>query len=122
MAKHKKQDVILVEYDSESDSLAICRAHKKSSFSLEIGDIIVDFDRNKEVVGIEFINATTLLSALAKQTLTKNILQQITQSSFQTKHAGNNLIITFTLILPKTKIEEKITIPFLEQKKIEVVV
>ena len=65
----------IAEYDAVSDSLAIQVASKKSSFSIENGEVVIDFDAKKEVVGIEFMNASKLLSLIAQKEVSKDSLK-----------------------------------------------
>ena len=49
-----------IDYDNESDDLFLY-AKEKSKGSVEIGDLILDFDRGGKLVGIEMLNATNFL-------------------------------------------------------------
>lgn len=106
MAKTK----IVVDYDAESDSLAMHYAQSHSSHSFELGDIIVDFSKNK-VVGLELLNASRLLETLTKQEVTKSMLKSIKFGSFVARSAGNNIVISFELQLLEKTIENSIAIP-----------
>ncbi len=58
----EKED-IKVEYDSNEDMFHLFRIGSKIKFSLDIelpqGDIIIDYDFNGKVAGLEFFNASS---------------------------------------------------------------
>ena len=93
-----------IKYDAESDSLAIYYADSKSSKSVENGDIIVDIDYKNQVVGLEFLSATKILSGIAKKELTAEMLQGITSGNLQVKQFGNNIVVTFTIVFADKKL------------------
>jgi len=99
------------DYDAGSDSLAIWQVGKKGFGSLEFGDIIVDFDKRKKVVGIELMSATKLLSALSKRSITREMLGQVKECSLSVRETGTMLIVQVKLVLLDEVIDESIPIP-----------
>lgn len=63
----EKED-IKVDYDKEEDMFRLFRIGSKIKFSLDIelprGDIVIDFDFNGKVVGLEFFNASSYFPIL----------------------------------------------------------
>ena len=108
-----------MDYDPESDSLAIFFADRKSSTSIENGDIVIDIDYKKNIVGIELLNATKILSYLTKQQIVKDTLERITDCALETKQFGNNIIVKFALTLSNKKIiENTIAVPIMSGEKL----
>ena len=89
----------LVDYDAKSDSLALSSPQKYSSRSVELGDIIIDFDAKNAVVGIELLNASALLKTLTRQEVSKSMLEQIKSASFVQKTVGSTIVVTFEIHL-----------------------
>ena len=55
MYLRKKQE-FKFDYDESSDDLFLFSPKSKSKGSVEFGDIVLDFNNKKELVGIELIN------------------------------------------------------------------
>ncbi|MBI4159266.1 DUF2283 domain-containing protein [Candidatus Woesearchaeota archaeon] len=58
-----------VSYDKESDDLFLFSPKDKSKGSVEVGDIVIDMNNKKEVVGIQIMNAVELLRDLTEEKL-----------------------------------------------------
>lgn len=58
-----------VSYDKESDDLFLFNPKEKSKGSIEVGDIVIDMNGKKEVVGIQIMNAIEFLRELAEEEL-----------------------------------------------------
>ncbi|MBI2106730.1 DUF2283 domain-containing protein [Candidatus Woesearchaeota archaeon] len=58
-----------VSYDKEVDDLFLFSPKEKSKGSIEIGDIVIDMNNKKEVVGIQIMNAVELLIDLTEERL-----------------------------------------------------
>tara|TARA_Y100000310_G_C20016031_1_gene505184 strand:- start:26 stop:367 length:342 start_codon:yes stop_codon:yes gene_type:complete len=54
-------------YNEESDDLFIYLPEKKSAGAVELGNFIFDFDSNEELVAIEILEASEVLSKLIKK-------------------------------------------------------
>lgn len=55
------------DYDYENDDLFLYNKNCKSSASVEIGDMVLDFDKRKGLVGIEIMKASHFLKALISE-------------------------------------------------------
>ena len=95
-----------IDYDKESDDLFLY-AKEKSKGSVEIGDLILDFDRKGKLVGIEMLNATKFLSDCVadKDAVSKELLSNLVKCEVEVKQKNNFLFIKIFLI------GKKITIP-----------
>lgn len=88
-----------IDYDKESDDLFLY-AKEKSKGSLEIGDLILDFDRNGKLVGIEMLNTTKFLSDCVadKEKISKEFLSSLLKCEVEIKQKNNFLFVKINLI------------------------
>lgn len=90
-----------MDYDQESDDLFLF-AEEKSKGSVELGNLIIDFNRNGKVVGLELLNATKFLqdsvNQEAKDYITKEFLINIKSCDVDIKQKNNFLFIKITLL------------------------
>ena len=63
----KKMRDFKFDYDEENDSLFIYLPDKKSSGAVEFGNFILDFDENEQLVAVEILEASEVLSKLIKK-------------------------------------------------------
>ena len=106
----------MLDYDKENDILFIHRKDIKTKGSVEImgGDIVIDFSKDKEVVGIEIMSASELLKNFD---ITKGMLSQAIAGDIEVVQRRNVLFITITLKMPKNIEKEAIlTVPSLVSK------
>ena len=54
-------------YDEENDDLFTRLEGSKSAGAVEVGDFIFDFDKDRNLVGIQILNASEVLSKLVKR-------------------------------------------------------
>lgn len=112
MAKFK------IDYDIDADDLFLY-SENNSKGSVEIGNIVLDYDNNRKLVGIEFLNATQFLrnsvDGSVKDIITKSFLSNLIECEIQTKHQNNFLFIKVILIGKHTKISCPINAPLVEQ-------
>ena len=95
------------DYDEENNDLFIYNDKKKSAASVEIGDIVFDFDSSKRFSGIEIMNATRYLSELISGfKVSKLALAGILSCRVESKVLNNLLIVKIVLVT-----KEKLTIP-----------
>ncbi len=64
-------------YDEESDDLFIYLEGKKSAGAVEIGDFVIDFDKDENLVAIEVINASEVLSKLISKVVSLKKIESI---------------------------------------------
>jgi len=103
----------ILDYDIENDILFIHRKDVKTKGSVEImgGDIIMDFSKDKEVVGLEIMNASEFLKNF---NITKNMLSQALAGDIKIVQQRSVLFITIILKMPKNIEKEAIlTVPSL---------
>ncbi|RLJ01431.1 MAG: hypothetical protein DRP11_04385 [Candidatus Aenigmatarchaeota archaeon] len=89
-------------YDSELDVLSI-NGRRKTYTTTQIGDIIIDFDRNLNVAGIEIMNPDKYLG------ITKKLLKQMKYARISA-HIRNNILlirIFMVFVIENKKVEKE---------------
>lgn len=100
------------DYDKEANDLFL-HSEEKSKGSVEIGDLIIDFDKNGNLVGIEILNATDFLNdciANGKE-ISKAFLSSLLKCDIRTEQKNNFLFIKMVLIGRKIQIPCTIPMP-----------
>ncbi len=89
------------DYDKENDDLFLYSGKSKSTASIEIGDIVLDFDKNRGLVGIEIMRASELIKSLVIDNvrINKNLLSNIITCKVDTKFHDNLLTIKMILLM-----------------------
>lgn len=64
-----------ISYDVESDDLFMRLEGRKSAGAVEIGNFVFDFDGDENLVGIEIINASEVLSKILSRIVTLSQIQ-----------------------------------------------
>ncbi|MBI2631513.1 DUF2283 domain-containing protein [Candidatus Pacearchaeota archaeon] len=89
---------IRIDYDKEEDLFSLIREESKVKFSFNVslpqGDIIVDYDFNGQIVGIEFFNASSYFPQL------KNVEVKDIKASFSVRYGPNWAQVSYILYLP----------------------
>ena len=101
------------DYDPENDLLYIYK-NEKAFGSVEFGeDIIIDFDKKMNVVGLEFLGASEILSKLSKNKAAASSLPNLHSAKFNTVNIGGLIVIIYTLKFANDcpAIENRLTIP-----------
>lgn len=82
-----------IDYDYEQDSLFLYR--EKSHGSVEIGNLILDFSKKKELVGIEILRASRFLQGInvSEKRFTKTFLKSITDCKIEMRQEGGFLFL-----------------------------
>jgi len=105
-------------YDRDNDDLFIFRRDSKSKGSVELGNLILDFDYKKNLVGIEIINATEYLSEVLNlsRERVREILCTLKKCNVRTKLYGNAILILIILQGEKEEKNIALTVPDIRQK------
>ncbi len=91
------------DYDSQNDSLFVYNSKSKSKASVELDDIIIDYDSKKEISAIEVLNASNFFVGINK---TK--LKSLIECKVEILHKKNFIVIKFDLLLQSN---EQIIVP-----------
>ena len=92
------------DYDELEDDLFVYNPNCKSKSSIEVGDIILDLNNKKELVGIEFMNATNFLG-------NKELLKSLKDCSLEVRKLKGWMILKLKLTSKNRIIEPIINIP-----------
>jgi|Deesub1362A_J573_1020465.scaffolds.fasta_scaffold00005_178 uncharacterized protein YuzE len=97
-------------YDEENDDLFLFRKDVKSKGSIEFGNLVLDFDNKKNLVGIQIMEATEFICEITgcDKKLARNILVNLKKSQVEIKLHRNMIIFKIFLF---SKFEEKMQIP-----------
>ena len=103
----------ILDYDKENDILFIHNKDIKTKGSVEVmgGEIILDFSKDKQIVGLEIMSASELLKNFD---ITKNMLSEALAADIKVVQHRNVLFLTIILRMPKNIEKEAIlTVPSL---------
>jgi len=99
---------IKFSYSKDSDILYIgVKNSKKIQGSAEVGDFILDFTHDGELVGLEILNASKNIMKI-----TKRLLSQINKIDFAVKYNSNHISIGILMFFPKGMLKE-VNIPIM---------
>jgi len=100
-------------YDKENDDLFLYNPKSKSKGSVELGDLILDYNTKKEFVGMQIIGASKLLKDLLTDDLSaiKNVLGSLQDCKVDVKIKNNLLILKIFLFGKVKEIAPIISVP-----------
>ena len=98
-------------YDKENDDLFLFRPNT----SVELGDIILDFNSKKELVGIQIVNASRLFKDITKENLPiiRELLNNLNMCRIDVKPKNNLLLIKIFLFSKVKEITPVLPVPSL---------
>ncbi len=105
-----------IDYDVEEDLLYIYNENKKSSGSIEFGDLIVDLEKKGSVVGLEIFGASNYLSELTNKKITKKDLEKMENAVFSFTTRKGTIIIKVMLPLKKEHVPATIAVQDMHYK------
>ena len=99
-------------YDKENDDLFLFSSKSKSKASVELGDMVIDFNSKKEFAGIQIMNASKFIKDLTSETLSniRNLLNKLEKCEIEIKPRNNILIIKIYLFSEQKEISPVITV------------
>lgn len=82
-------------YDQANDDLFLYSPFSHSKGSIEMGDLILDYNLRKELVGLQLIHASTLLQVLVGRTPTciQQLLSTLKNCPFSIKKTNGLLFV-----------------------------
>ncbi len=89
------------DYDFENDSLFLYDSKSKSKASVEMDDVIIDFNSKKEVSAIELLNASNFFRGMdfeGDEILDKEMLDSIKECKIDVIAKSNFLVIKLLLV------------------------
>jgi len=101
------------DYDSKNDSLFLYNPKIKSKASIELDDIVIDFNNKKQLSAIEITNATKMLANLLeeKKPLNKTMLKSIKDCKIEIIKQNNHLVVRLFIILKSKQLFTPLIIP-----------
>ena len=104
------------KFSYENDNLFLYRANSKSKGSVELGDLIFDYDNKKELVGLQIINASKMIKDLldVDTNTIKEVLENLEKCEVEHKKKNNLLILKIQLSSKNKKINPILSIPSIE--------
>ena len=105
LKKNPKKDFIF-HYDAEHDDLIIFVKGEKSKGSIELGNVIVDFSKNKRIVGVQIIGVSEFLEEWLPNKTPREFLKNLTYAYFEIVHPKSNFVIL--KIALRSKIKNKV--------------
>lgn len=100
-------------YDEENDDLFIYLPEHKSAGAVEIGDFVLDFDKDENLVAMQIFNASEVLSKLVSKIVS---LTQIKALKTQVINFRNMNVIKLDVTLATGKYSVNITIPRIKER------
>jgi len=104
-------------YDKDNDDLFLANPKSKSKGSIEIGDIIFDYNNKKEFVGIQIIHASNLIRDITEENIQtiKQVLNGLKDCKVEAKVKRNLIIVKIVLISKLKEISPVISIPSIRE-------
>jgi len=104
-------------YDKENDDLFLFNPKSKSKGSVEIGDIIFDYNNKKEFVGIQIMHASKLIKDMTGENIQtiKQVLSNLKDCKIEAKVKGNLIIARIFLISKLKEISPVISVPSIRE-------
>jgi len=97
-------------YDRENDILFLSKKGAMSKGAIEWGDLILDFDYQKKLVGIQIMNAVDFLAEMADvpRDSIEKMLSRLEHCEVESRQHRNTWIIKVILV---SKLNERMRIP-----------
>ncbi len=102
-------------YDSENDDLFLYNPKSKSKGSVELGDIILDYNTQKDLVGMQIMNASKLIKELTYKDISfvKTILTGLKKCTVDIVPKNNIILIKLSLYSGTEHLSSAIPVPSL---------
>ncbi|RMF89996.1 MAG: DUF2283 domain-containing protein [Methanobacteriota archaeon] len=98
------------DYDPEADSLFLYKKNGRSKGSVELGDLIFDFDYRLNLVAMQILNASGFIEEVTGEADVKELLKHLKRCEVKQRTHKNLLVITITLTAER-KVQIPLTIP-----------
>ena len=109
----KKMRKFNFSYDKENDDLFLFISKSKSRGSVELGDMVLDFNNKKELVGLQIMNASKLFKDILSDNVNgiKSVLRNLKECKIDAKLKRNIMIIKIFLVSEKREIAPVMQVP-----------
>lgn len=104
-------------YDEVNDDLFLFSSFSKSKGSVELGDVILDYNAKKELVGVQLMNASALLCNMVSEdkSVIKEVLSSLEECKVDVKVKGGILILKLYLVSKAKELIPIISVPSIRQ-------
>ncbi len=98
------------DYDPENDDLFVYSEKEKSKGSVELGNLIFDFDSNRDLVALEIMDASKFIQEMTGKdvVINKKFLGSIKSCRLEIRQHQNMLLIKLLILFEN---QEKILVP-----------
>jgi len=101
------------DYDSDNDDLFVYLEGKKSAGAIELGNFILDFDKNGDLVAIQILNATDIFAKILSRMIQVNKLKKV---QVEIINFRNMDAIKFKIMTNSEEETANILIPHIKEK------
>ncbi len=104
-------------YDKEYDDLFLYSPTSKSKGSIELGSLILDYNRKKELVGIQIMDASAFLHELIneRKEAILDLLRDLKECKAEIRSRNNLLIIKMFLFSKTRELSPVISVPVISE-------
>lgn len=110
--------VIMPYLIKSDDNLFLYNPKSKSKGSVELGDLILDYNNKKELVGIQIMNASKLIKEMVDKKdsrIIKEVLNNLMECKLDIKVKNNLLIIKVYLLSESKELSLIISVPSIKE-------
>ena len=100
-------------YDSENDDLFIYLEDRKSSGAVELGNFVLDFDEKGNLVAMQILNASEILSKILSKVIKLNTVREVRADIINFRNMD---AIKFKIISEDYEENANILIPHIKEK------
>jgi uncharacterized protein YuzE len=101
------------DYDSENDDLFVYLEGKKSSGAIELGNFILDFDSRGDLVAMQILNVSEVLSKILSRIVEVSKIKEIKMEIINFRNMD---AIRFSISDDKAEEKTNILIPHIREK------
>lgn len=105
-----------LDYDFEEDLLFLYDENKKSKGSIEFGELVVDLEKNGEIVSLEIFDASKYFTDLTDRKITRQMLSKIENASFSYIKKKGTVFVKIILPIEKEQVPATIAIQNINYK------
>jgi len=105
-------------YDRENDDLFLFSPGSKSKGSVEMGDLILDYNSKKELVGLQIMKASKMLREMTggkSRDLVSEVLNNLKECKVDIRVKNNLLIVKVYLSSKANEISPVISVPSIRE-------
>ena len=98
-------------YDEENDDLFLYKPRAKSKGSVEMGDLVLDYNSKKEFVGLQIMNASKMIKDMSNEEGVLDVLVGLNKCKVETIQKEGLLIIKIHLFSESREIVPVLSLP-----------